>query len=72
MAVTVVVGARLCYSSGGSMANVTAVVGAWVMVNRPEQPYRCERGLRPGSVGGLQAPTNWILSRVIHVWSDVR
>ena len=24
----------------------------------------CERGFLPGSVGGLQAPTNWILSMV--------
>ena len=31
--------------------------------------YLCERGFLPGSVGGLQAPTNWILSSVIQVWS---
>jgi hypothetical protein len=34
--------------------------------------YLCERGFLPGSVGGLQAPTNWILSSFTHVWSEVR
>lgn len=29
-----------------------------------------DRGLRPTSVGGLQAPTNWILSNVIQERSD--
>lgn len=34
--------------------------------------HLCERGFLPGSVGGLQAPTNWIRSSVIQVWSLVR
>ena len=34
--------------------------------------YLCDNGFLPGSVGGLHAPTNWILSRRIHVWSEVR
>ena len=32
----------------------------------------CDRGFLPGSVGGLQAPTNWILSIVTQAWSLVR
>jgi hypothetical protein len=31
---------------------------------------RGDRGLRPISVGGLQAPTNWILSSEIHCLSE--
>src|ERR1700722_4560141 len=29
-------------------------------------------GVRPASLGGLHAPTNWIRSSVTHVLSDVR
>ena len=32
----------------------------------------CDSGLRPGSVGGLHAPTNWMRSNLTHAWSDVR
>jgi len=34
--------------------------------------YLCESGFRPGSVGGLQAPTNCMRSNLTQVWSDVR
>src|SRR5689334_14323867 len=33
---------------------------------------RAPMGVRPASVGGLQAPTNWILSSVTQDLSDVR
>ena len=36
------------------------------------QSNLCDSGFLPGSVGGLQAPTNWILSMVTQAWSVVR
>lgn len=43
----------------------------WVQMSNNVE-YLCDSGFLPGSVGGLQAPTNCILSNETHCWSVVR
>ena len=43
-----------------------------IMALKKKRQYLCESGFLPGSVGGLQAPTNWIRSNWTQAWSDVR
>ena len=53
--------------------NLALIILILLLIKHFKNVYNlCDRGFLPGSVGGLQAPTNWILSIVTQAWSLVR